>query len=318
VSFFGFLQNLFGGKSKGKGKATGKGAAAPKPTTKAKPKPEAKLPKINVQKRFDLLNRTGQGSMSKVWRARDRDLGRMVCLKLLDKEKTAKFEARFVGLNKPKEGFICMQLKHKNIVQTMEFGITTDGEYYLVMELVEGMGLNFLVETKSEQLNGKRVDYLCQIADSLEYLHKTGYLHRDICPRNIMVTNDGVIKLIDFGLAIPNTADFCKPGNRTGTPNYLAPELIRRTTTDHRVDLFALGVTAYEMFTFTLPWEKAASMQTLLSHMNSPGRDPRELLPNLDAATHAFLVKAIERDPNKRFQTPEEFREALRKLPSKW
>src|SRR6185437_1383176 len=97
-----------------------------------KSKPKSKLPIIDVRRRFELLGRTGQGSMSKVWRARDKSLGRTVCLKLLDKEKTAKFEARFVGLNKPKEGAICTSMRHKNIVQTYEFGLTTDGEYYLV------------------------------------------------------------------------------------------------------------------------------------------------------------------------------------------
>lgn len=279
-------------------------------------KPKSNLPRIDVRKRFDLLNRTGQGSMSRVWRARDRSLGREVCLKLLDKEKTAKFEARFLGLNKPREGTICLGLKHKNIVQTFEFGTTTEGEYYLVMELIEGLGMNFLVETRSERLVGNRVDYLIQLADAIEYLHRQGYLHRDICPRNVMVSKEGVVKLIDFGLTIPNRPEFCKPGNRTGTPNYLAPELIRRTTTDHRVDLFALGVTAYEMFCHTLPWEKAESLQILLSHMNSPGKDPREHVPTLDQLTGQFLIKAVERDPNKRFQTAEEFREALKRLPT--
>jgi serine/threonine protein kinase len=273
------------------------------------------LPKIDVRKRFDLLNRLGQGSMSKVWRARDKSLGRTVCLKLLDKEKTAKFELRFVGLNKPREGAVCVTLRHKNIVQTYEHGITTEGEPYLVMELIEGMGLNFLIETKSERLTGKRVSLLIQLSDALEYLHTQGYMHRDICPRNTMVTHDGVIKLIDFGLTIPNRPEFCKPGNRTGTPNYLAPEVIRRTTTDHRVDLFALGVTAYEIFTNALPWEKAESLQTLLSHMNATGKDPAEHRPDLDKATLSFLRKAIERDPRSRFQNAAEFREALQKLP---
>jgi serine/threonine protein kinase len=282
---------------------------------KSKPKNNSNLPKIDVRKRFELLNRTGQGSMSKVWRARDMSMGRMVCLKLLDKEKTAKFEARFVGLNKPREGAICTALRHKNIVQTFEYGITTEGEPYLVMELVDGMGLNFLIETKSPQLEGNRISILAQMADALEYLHKQNFLHRDICPRNVMVTKDGVVKLIDFGLTIPNRPEFCKPGNRTGTPNYLAPEVIRRSTTDHRVDLFALGVTAYEIYTNTLPWEKAQSLQTLLSHMNSPGKDPREICPKMDKLTAQFLLKAIEREPSQRFQDAAEFREALQRLP---
>ena len=280
--------------------------------------PNAKLPRIDVRKRFDLLGRTGQGSMSKVWRARDLKLGRTVCVKLLDKDKTAKFEARFPGLKKPREGEICGQLKHKNVVETYEYGITTAGEYYLVMELIDGMGLNYLIETKSRQLEGNRINFLVQLCDAVEYIHRQGFLHRDICPRNVMVTGDNVVKLIDFGLAVPNRPEFCRPGNRTGTPNYLAPELIRRVATDSRIDLFALGVTAYEVFTGDLPWEKTQSLQTLQGHMNSPGRDPREMRPDLDAETTAFLKKAIERNPQDRFQNPAEFREALKGLKKKY
>lgn len=272
------------------------------------------LPVINVERRFELLGRTGQGSMSKVWRARDKETGRTVCLKVLDKVKTAKFEARFVGLNRPSEGTILGALRHPNIVKSFEHGLTTAQEQYVVMELIEGSGLNFLVETRSPVITKHKVDLLCQLADALEYTHKTGYLHRDICPRNVMVTTDRVVKLIDFGLAIPLTPAFCKPGNRTGTTNYLAPELIKRQTTDHRVDMFALGVTAYELYTGDLPWEKAASVQVLLSHMNMPGRDPRELVRKMSEETAKFLMKAVDQDPKKRFQNPAEFRDALKEL----
>jgi serine/threonine protein kinase len=232
--------------------------------------------------------------------------------------KTARFESRFIGINKPKEGAICTALRHKNIVQTFEYGLTREKEYYLVMELIEGMGLNFLVETRNEKLNGQRIHFLTQLCDALEYTHKQGFMHRDMCPRNVMITSDGSLKLIDFGLAVPILPAFCKPGNRTGTPNYLAPELIRRVTTDQRVDLFALGVTAYEVFTFNLPWDKAESLQTLLSHMNSPGRDPRDHRPDLDKETAEFLIKAVQRDPRDRFQSAAEFRDALQALPKKW
>ena len=268
----------------------------------------------NIEKRFELLGRVGQGSMSKVYRARDRKLGRQVCLKLLDKDKTAKFEARFVGLKKPPEGEICMMMQHQNLVKTYEHGITTAKEPYLVMEFVEGTGLNFLIETKNPALDGKRIEYLSQLADGVEYLHKKGFLHRDLCPRNIMVSKEGVVKIIDMGLTIPYKPDFCKPGNRTGTTNYLAPELINRRTTDHRVDLFALGVTAYEVFTGDTPWEKGTSEQVLRRIVNTPARDPLELRADLEPSTVKFLIKSVERDPAKRFQRPAEFREALLRL----
>src|SRR5207247_11350817 len=131
-------------------------------------------------------------------------------------------------------------LRNSQVVQLLEHGITTQGEQFIVMELLEGLGLNFLIETKSAQLKGRRLDYLVQMALGLDYIHKQGYLHRDICPRNIIVSKDQVVKYIDFGLAIPNRPEFCRPGNRTGTANYLAPEILKRLATDHRVDVFAL------------------------------------------------------------------------------
>jgi serine/threonine protein kinase len=279
---------------------------------------KTKLPISNIANRFELIGRMGQGSMSKVWRARDKQTGRVVCLKLLDKVKTAKFEARFQGLNKPPEGEICLSMKHTSIVKTFEYGMTTDKEPFLVMELIEGMGLNFLIETKAKQLEGNRINYLSQLADGLEFMHKSGYLHRDICPRNIMVSTEGIVKIIDLGLTIPYKPEFCRPGNRTGTTNYLAPELIKRMTTDHRVDLFALGVTAYECFLGDMPWERAASEQILRNMVNSPARDPLVLHPKLDKKTAAFLTKAVERDPRDRYQSAAEFREALQALPPKW
>jgi len=300
VGFF----DLFKSKPKS---GKGKGPDGP-------PRPKPKL-KVDLKKRFDLHSRTGQGSMSKVWRAYDREVGAAVCLKLLDKEKTKKFEARFVGRNKPSEGEICMLLKHANIVRTFDFGVLNTGEPFMSMEWVDGVGLNFLVETRAPGLKAKVIDYLTQLSDAIEYMHTQKYLHRDLCPRNVMVTNEGKIKLIDFGLTIPYTPAFCWPGNRTGTPDYLAPEIIRRQSTDHRVDLFALGVTAYELFTGGLPWPKAqGSMEILLKHINTPGRDPREFKPKMSDDLRAFLVTGIEREPAKRFQTAAQFREALKAL----
>lgn len=295
----GLFDFLFGKKKSGGGGGGGK-------------KP---LKRIAVEKRFELSGRTGVGSMSKVYRAYDREIGRNVCLKLLDKLKTQKFEERFKGLKKPSEGEICMALRHDNIVRTYEYGITTKGEPYLVMEWVEGLGLNYLVETKSPQLAGHRIDYLSQLCDAVQYMHDNKWLHRDICTRNVMVDKEGVLKLIDFGLTIPYTPAFTTSGNRTGTADILAPEIIKRKPTDHRVDLFALGVTAWEVFTGQLPWERSASSEeTFRRRLNTPPRNPRELSKGMEEDLAELLLKSVAKEPQDRFQTATAFKEALGKL----
>ena len=275
---------------------------------------------VNLTKRFDLQGRTGQGSMSKVYRAYDRDLGRVICLKLLDKEKTKKFEARFTmqGLKKPTEGEVCTALNHVNCVRTYDYGTTTDGEPYLAMEWIDGLGLNYLIETNSADLTENRLNYIGQLCDALQYLHDTRYLHRDLCPRNVMVDKGGVVKLIDFGLTIPYTPEFCKPGNRTGTVDYLAPEIIKRMSTDHRVDLFALGVTAYELYTGQMPWEPTpSSEETLRRRLNTPARQVKDLRPDLNDELAAVLMKAIEKERKERYNSAIQFKEALTKAAPK-
>lgn len=271
--------------------------------------------RVVVKERFAIKGKSTLGTMSEVYRAFDKKLGKEVCLKILDRDKTEKFEARFAGLNKPGEGEIGVALRHPHIVETFEHGLTSDGKQYLVMEWINGDGLLSLIESEPQKLEGKRVRCLSQLADALEYLHQQKYLHRDICPRNVIVTADGQAKLIDFGLTVPYRPDFCKPGNRTGTPQYLAPEVLRRAPTDHRIDLFALGVTAYETFTGQLPWGPFESVQVQLTAYGRAPTDPREHLPDLDEATARVLLKSVEPEPAKRFQTAAAFREAFRKLP---
>ena len=291
----GLFTSLFGGKKK--------------PSINSKG-----MKKADFTKRWDLRGRTGQGSMSKVYQAYDKELGRQVCLKVMDREKTIRFEARFtqMGLVKPQEGEICMALQHANLVRSYEFGQTLKGEPYLVMEWIDGLGLNYLIETKNAQLNGNRMNYLGQLCDAVQYLHDTKYLHRDLCPRNVMVDKEGVVKLIDFGLTIPYTPPFCQPGNRTGTMDILAPEIIKRGRTDHRVDLFALGVTAFEMITGHLPWERSiSSEENLRRRLNTNPRKPKELAPHLDDDICEILTKSVSRDPAERYASANQFKEVL-------
>jgi serine/threonine protein kinase len=253
--------------------------------------------------------------ISKVFRAYDKELARNVCLKILDKGKTESFEARFKGLKKPSEGEICMALRHDNIVRSYEHGMTAKGEPYLVMEWIEGLGLNYLVETRAAQLNGNRINYMSQLCDAVQYLHDNKYLHRDLCTRNVLIDKEGQLKLIDFGLTIPWTREFCSGGNRTGTTDILAPEIIKRKPIDNRVDLFALGVTAFEVFTGHTPWEKSASSEeNFRRRLNTPSRHPKDLNPKIDDDLAAVLVKSIAREPGDRYNSAADFKEALGRL----
>jgi serine/threonine protein kinase len=268
------------------------------------PKP-AKSKPVDVKKRFELVGRVGQGSMSKVWRARDSVSGKTVALKVLDKAKTARLEKRFVGMNRPTEGVIAIGLKHPNIVRTVEHGMTTDGEQYLVMEFVEGVGLSYLVDRQNKRMKENCLWYCIQLGEALDYLHRHNWIHRDLCPRNIIISDDNVLKLIDFGLVVPNTPAFRAPGNRTGTASYMAPELITRLATDERIDIFSYAVTCFEMFAKQLPWktEQADTMESVLQHINLPPRDLKKLVPKIDEKVAEIIMKGLERDPRDRWPT---------------
>lgn len=259
--------------------------------------------KTDITRRFNLIGRVGQGSMSKVWRATDLQSGRLVALKVLDKEKTAKFEARFQGLNKPTEGEVALSLHHPNIVKTHEFGWTQDDEMYLVMEFVEGVGLALLVDLQNDEMKRYRLRYMIQIGEALHYFHQQSWIHRDVCPRNVMISDDKCAKMIDFGLVVPNTPAFCKPGNRTGTASYMAPELIKRQTTDQRLDVFSYAVTCFEMYTKRFPWDAALTIDAVLQHINKPPVELSNLVPTIDKQIAAAIMKGLHASPDDRWQT---------------
>ncbi len=275
-----------------------------------------KVERIDIARRFELLARVGQGSMSKVWRARDSMTGRMLAVKVLDKVKTERFEARFVGLKKPSEGEIAVSLQHPNVVKTIEFGRTTTDEQYLVMDYVDGLSLSYLVDTQNEQMKDNCLNYIIQLGEAVDYLHKQNWIHRDLCPRNVMVDSDNTVKLIDFGLVVPNTPDFQKPGNRTGTANYMAPELIKRQKTDQRIDIFSFAVTAYEMYSKRLPWDvpDQETLDTVLQHINKPPKPLATLAPHIDPRVADILMKGLLPNPNDRWQSIAELLIPLRKV----
>ncbi|MBI2825030.1 MAG: serine/threonine protein kinase [Planctomycetia bacterium] len=269
--------------------------------------------KVDVRSRYEFLREAISGTMSKFYMARDRQTGQIVGLKILDPEKTVAFESRFKGLKKPSEGEIIKSISHPHIVKVLLYGTTLQGEPFVVMEFLDGPGLNSLVIGRSPLLDGRRVKLIRQAAEALKAVHEAGYIHRDICPRNFMVAPDGEnLKLIDFGLTVPATPPFMQPGNRTGTPNYMAPELVRRLATDQRLDVFAFGVSAYELCTFNLPWERGTTGQVAMTHAANAPADIRRYRPNINPTLAKAITWCIEQKPDKRCPSMEEFLRAIK------
>ncbi|MDR3110183.1 MAG: serine/threonine protein kinase [Planctomycetaceae bacterium] len=269
--------------------------------------------KLDYREKYDLSQASMAGTMSSVYKARDKKTGEIVALKILDMKKLAAVESRFKGTKKPTEGEIAVLFRdHPYIVKTFEQGLTTDGDHYLIMEYLEGTGLNNVLMFQQDPLDGIRTMYVRQVAEAIQAVHDNGYIHRDICPRNLIFTGDfDALKLTDFGLSVPNRFPFTEPGNRTGTANYMAPELVRRRPTDHRLDVFSFGVTIYEMFTKQLPWIRGDSLRgdtgkAAMTHDQPPDPITRHY-PNINPQMAKAIHSCIEADPAKRCQSMNDF-----------
>lgn len=274
--------------------------------------------RLDVAKRFELLREAVSGTMSNFYMARDRESGDVVGLKISDREKLAHFESRFKGMNKPPEGEIAMQIKHPLIVETYEHGFTTDGLRYIVMEFVEGSGMHQLLHNRDTILEGKRLRLIRMMAESLAVVHACGFIHRDVCPRNFIVSSDAtMVKLIDFGLTLPNKKEFRQPGNRTGTPLYMAPEVVRRRSTDERLDIFSFGVTAYHICTYELPWPVSeTSGLAAMAHDTATPEDVHHFRPRLNKTLGKMIMKCISANPDKRPSSIDEFLRNIRDVES--
>jgi serine/threonine protein kinase len=273
--------------------------------------------RVDVRGRYEFMREAISGTMSKFYMARDRKTGEIVGLKILDPKKTAEFEARFKGLKKPFEGEIVQGISHPNVVRVLSYGTTLQGEPFVVMEFIDGPGLNSLVIGRSPLLDGRRVKLIRQAAEALRAVHQAGYIHRDVCPRNFMVSPDGEnLKLIDFGLTVPATPPYMQPGNRTGTPNYMAPELVRRLATDQRLDVFSFGVSAYELCTFNLPWERGTTGQVAMTHSVQPPIEIQRYRPKIHPTFAKAIMSCVEPQITKRCPSMDHFLQSIREVTS--
>ena len=275
--------------------------------------------RIDVEARFERMRTSATGTMSNFFVAKDRNTQRTVGVKLLDIEKVQTFEARFKGLGKPSEGEIALAMKHPNVVETYEAGMSTKGQPILIMEYVGGPSLQHVIVKRDEAaVAGKRLMLIRQMGEAIAYVHDQGYIHRDICPRNFICLPDVAgLKLIDFGLTVPAKPPFMAPGNRTGTPLYMSPEIVRRRPTDHRVDIFSFGVTCYCLCTFQHPWQgEEVTGKAALQHDTTPPTDIRQHRDDLDPRLARAIMHALAPRVSDRTATMQQFLTAIRKVES--
>jgi predicted Ser/Thr protein kinase len=246
---------------------------------------------------LEVLELLGRGGMGAVYKARQKNLDRMVALKVIppDAAKDPAFTERF-----NREARALARMNHPNIVTVYDFG-ERDGVYYLLMEYVDGVNLRHTLRAGNLQPR-EALAIVPQICDALQYAHDQGVVHRDIKPENVLLDRTGRVKIADFGLAKllgtgPNDFTLTRTQQIMGTPRYMAPEQIEKpTTVDHRADIYSLGVVLYEMLTGELP----------IGRFEAPSQKVE-----IDVRIDQVVMRALEKSPDKRYQRASEVKSEL-------
>ena len=259
--------------------------------------------------RYELRALLGTGAMAQVWSATDRNLGRVVAVKLLHPHLVADGPSveRF-----RREAIAVAALSHPNIVAVFDtlFG---DGAEAIVMEYVDGGTLRSALDERGAVSQSETVQLGAKVANALSHAHGQGVIHRDIKPANILLTRDGVPKLTDFGIAKGSAeTDLTVVGTIIGTPSYLAPEHVQNRTVDRRADLYSLCVVLYEMLAGRPPFIGDDSTAVALARLHQDPPPIRQLVPSIDPALAAVLMRGLERSPDRRFQSAADLERALR------
>ena len=261
--------------------------------------------------RYEIIEKIGNGGMATVYRATDKVLKRDVAVKILRDEFTTdeEFIKRFEV-----EAQSAARLTHPNIVSIYDVGVE-DNFNYIVMELIRGKTLKEIILEEKGPLPWKwSVNVAIQIASALETAHRNNIIHRDIKPHNIIITEDGIAKVTDFGIAkAVSNSTITAFGTTIGSVHYFSPEHARGGFTDAKSDLYSLGVVLYEMVTGKVPFDADTPVSVALKHMQEKPQEPIEVNPNVPMAVNKIIMKALQKDTNLRYQTATDMLDDLRK-----
>lgn len=247
--------------------------------------------------RYEILDKIGTGGMSDVYKAKDHKLNRFVAVKVLKQEfsENTNFVSKFRVEAQAAAGLV-----HPNIVGVYDVG-EEDGINYIVMELVEGITLKKYIEKKSRLSIKEAISIAIQVSMGIEAAHNNHIIHRDIKPQNIMISRDGKVKVMDFGIAKAATSNTIT-SNVMGSVHYTSPEQARGGFSDEKSDIYSLGCTLFEMVTGHVPFDGETTVAIAIKHIQDEMPSPREYVPEIPICVEKIIYKCTQKSPDRRYQ----------------
>lgn len=261
-----------------------------------------------INNRYSIIRTLGEGGMANVYLAYDTILDRNVAVKVLrgDLATDEKFVRRF-----QREALSASNLYHPNIVQIYDFD-SEDGQYYIVMEYVEGKTLKQLLKRRGSLTITEVIDIMSQITDGMAHAHDSYIIHRDIKPQNIMILDNGMIKITDFGIAMAlNSTQLTQTNSVMGSVHYLPPEQAAGKGSTIRSDIYSMGILMYELLTGQVPYKGDNAVEIALKHLKEPLPSIRKILPELPQSIENIILKATAKNPQNRYKDAREMHQDI-------
>ena len=261
-----------------------------------------------ISDRYQIIKAIGEGGMANVYLAYDTILDRNVAVKVLrgDLAGDEKFVRRF-----QREALSASSLTHPNIVEVYDVG-EDNGQYYIVMEYVEGRNLKDLVKKRGKLTISEVIDIMLQITDGMSVAHDSYIIHRDIKPQNIMILENGLVKIMDFGIAMAmNSTQLTQTNSVMGSVHYLPPEQANGKGATLQSDIYSMGIVMYELLTGSLPYRGDNAVEIALKHLKEPLPSIRASLPNIPQSIENIIIRATAKNPKNRYSDAREMHNDL-------
>ena len=261
-----------------------------------------------INDRYEIIKTIGEGGMANVYLANDTILDRKVAIKVLrgDLSNDEKFIRRF-----KREALSVSNLSHPNIVEVYDVG-EEDGNYYIVMEYIEGKTLKQLLQKRGALTLNEVIDIMTQLTDGLAHAHEAYIIHRDIKPQNIMIEDNGLVKITDFGIAMAlNATQLTQTNSAMGSVHYFPPEQASGKGSTLKSDVYSLGIMMYELLTGYLPFRGDNAVEIALKHLKEPIPSIRSEFPNIPQSVENIIIKATAKNPKNRYNNANEMHEDL-------